>query len=73
MNLEKCKFVIFIIVVIVVFYILFLFFVIFMLYFIFINCLVKEYIENESNVEVLKVLSFFIVVNSFLNFVLYVF
>ena len=72
-NSEKRKLAVLIIAVTVVFYILFLPFAICMLHVAFTNRLAKEYTENESNVEVLKVLSFLIVANSSLNPVLYAF
>ena len=72
-NSEKRKLAVLIIAVTVVFYILFLPFAIFMLHVAFTNRLAKEYTENESNVEVLNVLSFLIVANSSLNPVLYAF
>ena len=72
-NSEKRKLAVLIIAVTVVFYILFLPFAIFMLHVAFKNHFTKEYRHNETDVKVLKVLSFLIIANSSLNPVLYAF
>ena len=72
-NSEKKKLAILIIAVTVVFYILFLPFAIFMLRVALTNHFTTEHGENQTELTVLKVLTFLIVANSSLNPVLYAF